>query len=141
VIASRFIHRLEDLDGSQVASAGGKGASLGELRRAGVRVPPAFIVNRSAFDAFMATADPHGRVAGWLTDVDSDRLGCAEAAAAIQELLGNAPVPDEIVSALRESLSELGAERVSVRSSATGEDGTAPRSTTGTWSRSTPPAR
>ncbi len=124
-MTSRFIHRLEDLDGSQVASAGGKGASLGELLRAGVRVPPAFVVNRGAFDAFMATADPHGRVAGWLARVDSDRLGYAEAAAAIQELLGSVPIPDEIASALRESLAELGSERVSVRSSATCEDGTA----------------
>jgi len=124
-MASPFIHRLEDLDGSQVASAGGKGASLGELRRAGARVPPAFVVNRSAFDLFMASADPQRHVAACLIDIDAGRRGFSEAAKNIRDVLGPAPLPEEVVAALRVSLTELGAERVSVRSSATCEDGTA----------------
>ena len=84
-MASPFIHRLEDLDGSHVAVAGGKGASRGELRHAGARVPPAFVVGRSAFDAFMAGADPKQQVPAWLADVDADRRDHREAATAIRE--------------------------------------------------------
>ena len=119
---SPFIHRLEDLDGSQVASAGGKGASLGELRRAGVRVPPAFVVGRAAFDAFMAAADPGRRVAARLADLASGRLAVDAAVEAIRELLEPAPLPEQVAAAVRAGLSQLGAARVSVRSSALCED-------------------
>jgi pyruvate, water dikinase len=124
-MASPFIHWLEDLDRSQVASAGGKGASLGELRRAGVRVPPAFVVSRSAFDVFMAAADPQRRVAALLADLECGRAGVNATGAAILELLGPALLPESIAVALRSSLDALGAERLSVRSSAICEDGAA----------------
>ena len=39
------------------AVVGGKGASLGELTRAGVAVPPGFVVTADAFAAAMAAID------------------------------------------------------------------------------------
>ena len=124
-MSSPYTHRLEELDATHTASAGGKGASLGELLRAGARVPPAFVVNRGAFDLFLALADPKQEVAAWLLDIERGRLGFADATAAILGVLGSAPIPDAVVVALEKSVAELGAARVSVRSSATCEDGTA----------------
>jgi phosphoenolpyruvate synthase/pyruvate phosphate dikinase len=37
--------------------AGGKGASLGEMARAGFSVPPGFVVLASAFEKFLAETD------------------------------------------------------------------------------------
>lgn len=117
--------RLEEIDGGQAAIGGGKGASLGELLRAGARVPPGFVVTRSAFDAFMAAADPTGQVARLLTEVDAGRLPADEAARAVFNLLGDATIPREITSAIEAGVQGLGVRSMSVRSSATCEDGSA----------------
>lgn len=37
-----------------VAIAGGKGASLGEMTKAGIPVPPGFVVTASAFERFIS---------------------------------------------------------------------------------------
>lgn len=37
-----------------VAEAGGKGADLGELARAGTPVPPGFVITTAAYDEFVA---------------------------------------------------------------------------------------
>lgn len=124
-MAATFTLRLEDLDGSQTDLAGGKGASLGELVHAGARVPSAFVVLRPAFDAFMKSADPEGRVTGWIEALDSGNQHVSETAHEIAALLADATLPDEIASAVLKAYDELGVERASVRSSATCEDGTA----------------
>ncbi|MEM8609192.1 MAG: PEP/pyruvate-binding domain-containing protein [Myxococcota bacterium] len=120
-----FTLRLEQLDGTQAALAGGKGASLGELVHAGVRVPPAFVLLRQAFDTFMSEADPKGDVAAWVESLDAGERHVSDTARDITDLLSDAPLPAEVESALLAAFDELGASRVSVRSSATCEDGTA----------------
>ena len=48
------------IDARAAAVVGGKGASLGELARAGLAVPPGFVVTVDAFAAAMAAIDPSG---------------------------------------------------------------------------------
>src|SRR5680860_1488785 len=43
-----FVVLFEDLNAGDVARAGGKGANLGELARAGFPVPPGFVVTAQA---------------------------------------------------------------------------------------------
>jgi len=51
-----YVLGLEEVDKTQVALAGGKGANLGELCRIeGIRVPPGFCVTTDAFRRFMTT--------------------------------------------------------------------------------------
>ena len=102
---------------------GGKGASLGELLAAGIRVPPGFVVTRMAFDAFISASDPEQRVLGWLSEVDEGHRDVADAARSIVELGGEAAIPQDIVAAIRAAANELACPSVSVRSSATCEDG------------------
>ena len=119
------ILKLTELAGTQADVAGGKGASLGELVRAGARVPAGFVVLRHGFDAFMAAADPDARVAALLADIDAGRATVEAAASDIRQHLGNAPIPDDLAAAIQGELRLLDVPRVSVRSSATCEDGTA----------------
>src|SRR5215831_452308 len=50
----RYVLGLEEIDGTQVALAGGKGAHLGELSRIeGIRVPAGFCVTTDAFRRIM----------------------------------------------------------------------------------------
>ncbi len=118
-----YTRRLDELDSSQAPLAGGKGASLGELVHAGVRVPSAFVVTRPAFDRFVHAADPDGRVETVIADVGAGRTPVGDAAAQISELLADHPLPSDVAAEVSAAAMALGANRMSVRSSATCEDG------------------
>src|SRR5947207_14069721 len=96
---------LAEIDRGAVALAGGKGANLGDLARAGFPVPNGFVLTTHAY-ALAAKA----------AGVDPARP--AEAA----ERLRAAPMPDAIANAARKAYAALDAGRVAVRSSATAED-------------------
>jgi pyruvate, water dikinase len=122
-----YATRLRDLAAGDVASAGGKGAGLGELTRAGIQVPPGFVVTTDAFHAVMSTVDPDGTRRRRVGAVDPDDLEAVRAAAAgLRELIRAAPVPARVADAVLAHYRELdGAgepSAVAVRSSATLED-------------------
>jgi pyruvate,water dikinase len=120
-------------DARDPAVVGGKGASLGELTRAGVAVPPGFVVTVDAFAAAMAAIDPSGALRAELSALDAaDLTGIAAAAARLRALVTAAPLPDDVYAAIAVGYAELGRSDsaseilmntdVAVRSSATVED-------------------
>ncbi|EPR41584.1 pyruvate phosphate dikinase PEP/pyruvate-binding protein [Desulfovibrio sp. X2] len=116
-----------------VDDVGGKNANLGEvLCRVGLPVPAGFAVTTWAGRTFFATAGIDDVVASILLDLDvEDPAALALAGEEIQALVLRAPLPEEIDEALRAAHAALAeargvlaqALRVSVRSSAVGEDG------------------
>jgi pyruvate,water dikinase len=52
--SSPLIRWFDEIDRSVVSLVGGKGANLGELARAGLPVPPGFIVTVDAYSEFYA---------------------------------------------------------------------------------------
>ena len=119
--------RLDELRGADDARYGGKSASLGELLRAGIPVPPGFGLSASAFGAFMEDSGLAHRAAAALAGVDAgDVAALAHASHLIAEAMRSAPIPDEVraeVSAQYATLADGGdAPAVAVRSSALGED-------------------
>src|SRR4051794_2814276 len=52
-VANAIIGWFEDVGLGQRAEVGGKGGSLGELTRAGIAVPPGFVIRTAAFEQFM----------------------------------------------------------------------------------------
>jgi rifampicin phosphotransferase len=124
-MVERYVLGLEEIDKTQVALAGGKGANLGELSRIeGIRVPAGFCVTTDAFQRIMATVP-------WIDD-QLDRLSrlapdAREAiralSAAIRRTLEEASIPDDLAAAITRSVARLGGEAAcAVRSSATAED-------------------
>lgn len=105
---------------------GGKGGSLGELTRAGIEVPPGFVVCTSTFDGFIAALERDAPLRAPIEALPAGDLaaltqGCAAARARIEA----APMP----AALREELAAAwqrlcgsAIQPVAVRSSATTED-------------------
>ena len=47
-----FVRPFADVTYSDVATAGGKGASLGDMAQAGLPVPPGFVITAAAFERF-----------------------------------------------------------------------------------------
>ena len=116
---------LDEIEKSQVAEVGGKGANLGELSRIdGVRVPPGFCVTADAFREIVAGAPSLDGVLDRLEGLrpdDREAIGAisAEARAAIEEI----PLPEDLVAAVGAALARLGEHAAyAVRSSATAED-------------------
>ena len=107
--------------------AGGKGASLGRLGRAGFPVPPGFVVCTSAFDTFLDEASGHEFLRARMADVTADnQRSLAMAAEAIREFILTRPLPDLVDAHIRREYEQLGSAAVAVRSSAVGEDGASP---------------
>jgi rifampicin phosphotransferase len=116
---------LDDVDATQIAVVGGKGAHLGELARIeGIRVPPGFCVTTDAFRRAVrdtpAIDDRLGRLA--CLDAD-DREAIRALAAEIRDSLEATAIPDDVAAAITGALARLGDRNAyAVRSSATAED-------------------
>jgi pyruvate, water dikinase len=112
-------------DASSAAEAGGKGASLGFLARAGVAVPPGFVVTAGAFAASVAALDPSGALRAEISALPADSLAeIGRVAAGVRARVVAAPLPSEVASAILAGYAALGpgSPDVAVRSSATVED-------------------
>jgi rifampicin phosphotransferase len=118
-----FIRWFGDLDRDAVAQAGGKGANLGDMVRAGLPVPPGFVLLTPAYRAFVAAAGLQPEVVQICGEARPDDTATVEAAsAAIRALFAGAAMPPEIAAATLQAYRDLGQGRVAVRSSATAED-------------------
>jgi pyruvate, water dikinase len=123
---SQAVAWFKDLDIHAVLRVGGKGASLGELRRAGIAIPDGFVLTTDAFRSFIGVAwqqlGLEQRVAA-LKGADNATLNtrCAEIRDAVVQLACPADL-QQAISAAYQELSDGGKHTVAVRSSATSED-------------------
>ena len=118
-----FIKNFKQLSKIDVSLAGGKGASLGEMTRGGMPVPPGFVVVADAFDRFLAETDLDVEVEAILKKVNYKDINSVDKASnIIRDLLADANFPDNIGQAIKKDFIKLGAKFVAVRSSATAED-------------------
>ena len=121
---SAFVKAFEKIGITDVESAGGKGANLGELTAAGFPVPPGFVVTAPAYLEAIDAAGLRSKLLERVVAVDVDdsealRRVCEENMQAVRSVA----VPQAIRKAVRAALKSLGEDRrVAVRSSATGED-------------------
>ena len=116
---------LEEIDKTQVALVGGKGANLGELIRIeGVVVPDGFCVTTGAFRRVMATVPRIDHLLGRLSGLDpDDRQPIGPLSAEIRQAIEVTAIPDDLAAAITAAVTRLGQPAAcAVRSSATAED-------------------
>ncbi len=120
-----YVLDFQDIDRTQVALVGGKGAHLGDLSRiGGVRVPAGFCVTTDGFRRIMADApsidDRLDRLAGLAAD---DREAIRSLSAEIRRIIEGIAIPDDLAAAITGAVGRFGKETAyAVRSSATAED-------------------
>src|ERR671930_868826 len=120
-----YVLGFQEIDQTQVAVVGGKGAHLGELSRIeGIRVPAGFCVTTDAFQRIMAEAssidDRLDRLSRLKPD---DREAIRALSAEIRRTLEGIAIPDDLAAAITSPLARLGEQAAyAVRSSATAED-------------------
>jgi pyruvate,water dikinase len=124
-----YILDFRDVDKTSLPMVGGKNASLGEMIKAGIRVPPGFAVTTESYLNFITETSIAGQIHENLSDLDPDNVEALNhRAERIKELIRGAYISDEIQSSIREGYHllcrrcDLGRLPVAVRSSATAED-------------------
>jgi phosphoenolpyruvate synthase/pyruvate phosphate dikinase len=108
---------------------GGKGGSLGELQRAGIDVPPGFVVKTGAFERFIDALEREAPVRARVEALNADDLDAVTACSKeLRARVESAALPRDVldeISTAHAALCGAGARSpVAVRSSATTEDAT-----------------
>jgi pyruvate,water dikinase len=120
-----LVRWLKDLGRSAVDVAGGKGANLGEMMRAGLPVPDGFVVT---VHAYRRARPPLDEVLARAAVLDPENTEALQAVAAdARRLVGQAPIPEDVRTAIADAYAVLCRPAglrvaVAVRSSATAED-------------------
>ena len=124
-----YVLNFEKLDKDSLDLVGGKNASLGEMIKAGIRVPPGFAVTTNSYLDFISDSEIKNKISAILKGLNPDDVKALDACAGeVQALIKNTPISDEIQSAIADSYSQLCDScavelvPVAVRSSATAED-------------------
>lgn len=114
---------FKELSRHDVASAGGKGASLGEMSGAGIPVPPGFVITSSAFDWFLHETELKAEIDSVVHNLNyHDVNNVEEASEKIRDLVHDERMPKDIQKEILVAFKKLKAPLVAVRSSATAED-------------------
>jgi rifampicin phosphotransferase len=121
----RYVLGFQEIDQTQIAIVGGKGAHLGELSRIeGIRVPAGFCVTTDAFRRIIAEAPSIDERLDRLSRLNpDDRESIRTLSAEIRRTLEGIAIPEDLAAAITRALARLGEQAAyAVRSSATAED-------------------
>jgi pyruvate,water dikinase len=120
---------FDELEGDARSVAGGKCASLVEMRRAGFPVPVGFAITIAAFEQFGNETGVSAKVNRIVASADPDSTAALRAASEeIAALVEDVRLPDTLISLIDDGYRRIAEEAgesepaVAVRSSAAGED-------------------
>jgi len=125
--SSKHVSWFADIGLEDRPRVGGKGGSLGELQRAGIAVPPGFVIATGAFESFIEALERDSPIRARVEALSAEDLGAITACSrALRARLEAAELPSEVLDEISRAHDALcGREQppaVAVRSSATTED-------------------
>ncbi|TCP25591.1 phosphoenolpyruvate synthase [Scopulibacillus darangshiensis] len=120
----KYVLKFNEIDKSYLPYAGGKGANLGEMTKAGFPVPQGFCLSTFAYRTFIQTSKEMSDLFRQLNQVRYDDLEQIRVLGQrIREHLTSISMPDDIRSAVLKAWETTGKDKAyAVRSSATAED-------------------
>lgn len=114
---------FSQISAKDVKIAGGKGASLGEMTRAKISVPPGFVILVDGFDRFLRETDLLVDIASQLQKINYKDINSVDQASnVVRDLIHDAKMPDDLQKEFLSEFKKLKTKYVAVRSSATAED-------------------
>ncbi|NIN64896.1 MAG: phosphoenolpyruvate synthase [Anaerolineae bacterium] len=122
------IRWFTELSKSDVPTAGGKGANLGEMTQAGLPVPPGFTITTPAYRRFTEATGVLDQLKELLQDLDvDDNEALQQTAEAAKQIVVEAEMPKDVAKLITDAYKKLCKQEgeelyVAVRSSATAED-------------------
>jgi pyruvate,water dikinase len=129
----RFIKFFKEITSQDIATVGGKSASLGEMYQnltpLGILVPNGFAITAKAYFYLLEKGGIRGKIERLLADIDTLDIGVLNSRSrAIRELIFSTPIPKDLREEIFIAYERLSQEYkmdsvdVAVRSSATAED-------------------
>ena len=123
----KFAVWFKEVDKHDIDEVGGKGANLGEMTKAGIPVPPGFIVTSTAYNYFLSYNNLHDELSTVLKNLDTENSkNLEQAAKRAQKIIESAEIPKDLAEEIVSHYLEMGKlfhdPYVAVRSSATAED-------------------
>jgi pyruvate,water dikinase len=124
---SAIISWFADIGLADRPTVGGKGGSLGELTKAGIDVPPGFVVRTEAFEAFVRKLDAEQALRAPVEALDPNDLAAVRGVVEpVRRRIIGSDLPEDVRAEIAAAYEQLCAGRgdipVAVRSSATTED-------------------
>jgi pyruvate,water dikinase len=120
---TRNFNQISKEDG---ISAGGKGASLGEMTRAGILVPPGFVIFADTFRKFIRDNGLEEQIANSMKQAQPETVD--RISHEIRLKIEKAAISQDVEEEILDAFDKLRTDFVAVRSSATAED-----SSTASW--------
>ncbi|EFM12287.1 pyruvate phosphate dikinase PEP/pyruvate-binding [Paenibacillus curdlanolyticus YK9] len=120
-----FVLGFQELEPSQLGLVGGKGLHLGKLSTIqGINVPEGFCVTTAGYQQAMEQNESYQGLLDRLATIKiEERDQIAEISRRIRQIITEADIPSDVVTAVEHYLCEVGDEHAyAVRSSATAED-------------------
>jgi pyruvate,water dikinase len=125
----KYVLNFNEIDKNSLNAVGGKNASLGEMIKAGIRVPPGFAVTTECYLDFITETGIKKQIFDILDQLNGEDISSVDAGSEkIQALFTETEMPEKTRSSIIDAYSELceicnlEAVPVAVRSSATAED-------------------
>ncbi|MFH2085519.1 MAG: phosphoenolpyruvate synthase [bacterium] len=122
--APKYVLWFHEIDKSDVATVGGKGANLGEMTKAGFPVPGGFVVTSAAYKHMIEVNNLEDKIKAILKGLNVENADALNRAShEVQKLITRSPFPKDIEEQVFKAYDKLGKDPwVAVRSSATAED-------------------
>ncbi len=121
-----YVSGFDRLGKNDSSKAGGKGASLGEMTRAGFPIPPGYVILSDAFERFLQFNNIESDIEAILKKTNHENVEMIERASEeIQAIILRSRIPPEIQKSIMTDFKKLKCKYVAVRSSATAEDSSA----------------
>lgn len=129
-MSRKYIMWLNEFGKESLPIVGGKCASLGEMVRVGIPVPPGFAITTHAYDEFLSETGAGLEIREYLRkefpEAPKTPKEVSEVSNAAQTIIESKNIPrkirDSICEAYRRLCKETGTDRVAVRSSGVAED-------------------
>jgi pyruvate,water dikinase len=127
VRSSALVGWFADIGLADRLEVGGKGGSLGELTRAGIAVPPGFVLKTAAFERFMRVLESESPVRERVESLETEDLAAVTALSVqLRARFAATSLPADVADAIAKAhellCSGAAQSAVAVRSSATTED-------------------
>lgn len=109
----QYIRWFSELSNEDVPTAGGKGASLGEMYNAGFPVPPGFAVTAQAFDYFMSQSQVKDKIKSIIETIDMENTDeLTRKSKEIRALIESQEIPDDLKQEILEAYHILSSEKI-----------------------------
>ncbi len=106
-----YVKWFSELTNKDVGSAGGKGASLGEMFSNKFPVPPGYVITAQSYDLFLKNSRLHDKISEIINNLDvDDTAALNESSKQIRSLIENGEMPENLKDEILESYKILSTE-------------------------------